>query len=107
MKSRYKVIISNRNIYKEIELLPDVPEIHVGTEIDCEVRLRKDMFFESIVLNFVQRNDQWMIFCPDNLYIYAGDIRKLFTKTLNHGDVFTIKYQGSNNDVFTVEFLID
>ena len=107
MQSRYKVIISNRNLYKEIDLLPDVPEVHVGTETDCEIRLRKDMFFESIVLDFVQQNDQWAIFCSDNLYIDAGDVRKLLTKTLNHGDVFSIKYQGSNNDVFTVEFLID
>ena len=107
MQSRYKVIISNRNLYKEIDLLPDAPEVHVGTETDCEIRLRKDMFFESIVLDFVQQNDQWAIFCSDNLYIDAGDVRKLLTKTLNHGDVFSIKYQGSNNDVFTVEFLID
>lgn len=107
MQSRYKVIISNRNTYKEIDLLPDIPEVRVGTETDCEIRLRKDMFFESVALDFVQQNDQWAIFCSDNLYIDAGDVRKLLTKPLNHGDVFTIKYQGSNNDVFTVEFLID
>ena len=107
MQSRYKVIISSRNIYKEIDLLPVVPEVRVGTETDCEVRLRKDMFFEPIGLDFAQNNDQWTIYCSDNLYIDAGDVRKLLTKTLNHGDVFSIKYQGSNNDVFTVEFLID
>lgn len=107
MQSRYKIIISNRNIYKEIDLLPEIPELRVGTETDCEIRLRKDMFFESIGLDFVQNNDQWSVFCSDNLYIDAGDVRKLLTKTLDHGDVFSIKYQGSNNDVFTVEFLID
>ncbi len=107
MQSRYKVVISNRNLYKEVDLLPDAPEIRVGTETDCEVRLRKDLFFEQIVLEFVQQGDQWSITCSDNLYIDAGDVRKLMTKVLNHGDVFTVKYQGSNNDVFTVEFLID
>ena len=37
----------------------------------------------------------------------VGDIRKLMTKKLVHGDVLEIKYQESDNLVFTLEFLID
>ncbi len=107
MQSRYKAIISNRNIYKEIELLPDVAEVRVGTETNCDIRLRKDWFFDKIELDFVKTNDCWTVFCSENLYIDIGDVRKMVTKKLNHGDVFSLKYQDSNNEVFSVEFLID
>lgn len=107
MSSRYKVIISNRSLYKEIDLLPEAQQIKVGTETECDFRLRKDTFFERIQLNFVQNNGNWSVVCSDNLYIDAGDVRKLLTKRLTHGDLFSVKYQGSNQEVFSVEFLID
>ena len=107
MQSRYKVIISNRNIYKEIELSPEFNQVKVGTETDCDVRLHKDFFFESIKMSFVCSNGVWSVFCSDNLYIDVGDVRKLLTVSLTHGDFFNVKYQNSNNDAFSVEFLID
>lgn len=107
MLSRYKVVISSRNIYREFDLLPEVPHIKVGTETNCDVRLHKDLFFEKIELSFVQNNGVWSVVCSDNLYLDIGDVRKLLTKQLTHGDVFKVKYQNSNNDVFSMEFLID
>lgn len=107
MQSRYKVVISSRNIYKEIDLAPEFNEVKVGTETNCDIRLRKDMFFEKIELSFVQNNGAWSIFCSENLYLDIGDVRKLLTKNLVHGDIFSVKYQNSNNDVFAIEFIID
>ncbi len=107
MQSRYKVIISSRNVYKEIELTPEASSVKIGTETDCDVRLRKDLFFERIQLSFVLDNSSWRVYCSDNLYIDVGDVRKFLTAPLTHGDLFNIKYQNSDNDVFTVEFLID
>lgn len=107
MVSRFKAIISNRNIYKEVDLLPEVAQLKVGTETDCDFRLRKDLFFEKIELSFINNGDFWSVVCSDNLYIDSGDLRKMLTKKLAHGEVFGIKYQESNNDVFSIEFVID
>ena len=41
MNKRYKIIISNDNLYKEIELSREAKLIKIGTTIDCDVRLRK------------------------------------------------------------------
>ena len=82
MKSRYKVIISCKNIYKEVELSPDASEVKVGTSIECDVRLRKDLFFGGVELQFVKNGKEWTVLCSDNLYLTVGDIRKLITKTL-------------------------
>lgn len=107
MKSRYKIIISNKNLYKEFELSNDKDELRVGTGVGCDFRLHKDLFFEQIELIFSRNLENWSLFCSDNLYISVGDSRKLMTITPNHGEVFWIKYQESNNDVFSIEFLID
>ncbi len=107
METKYKIIISNKHMYKEFELPADKNEIKVGTDISCSLRLHRDMFFEPIELTFTKASNRWSLFCSDNLYFSLGDSRKLMTLSPNHGDTFTIKYLESNNDVFDIEFLID
>ena len=107
MDKRYKITITNRNIYKEIDLPPDILQIKVGTNQDCDIRLRKDLFFESIELTFIKNKEQWSVVCSDNVYFSEGDIRKLITKTLNHGDEFVARYQKSNADIFNISFMLD
>lgn len=107
MNSRYKIILSSNNLYKEIELAPDAHKIKIGTGIDCDVRLRKELFFEPIELLFEKNGSDWAVRCSDNLYLTVGDIRKLIAKELIHGDILQVKYQESNNVVFSFEFLID
>ncbi len=107
MKSRYKLIISSKNLYKEVELAPADGEIKVGTSPECTVRLRKELFFSPIELTLQRSGDEWSIICSDNLYFTIGDVRKLLTKQLVHGDELFVKYQDSDNDVFSLSFMID
>lgn len=107
MNSRYKIIISNQNLYKEVDLTPEYNLLRIGTGMDCDVRLRKDLFFGSVELSFAKSGDVWSVFCSDNIYITEGDIRKMITKTLRHGDSFEVRYQDSEIKVFDVAFVID
>ena len=107
MNSRYKLIISNKNLYKEVEIAPTEKEIRIGTSPECDVRLRKELFFSPIELNLRKNDDRWSITCSDNLYFTTGDVRKLFTKQFIHGDELFVKYQDSDNDVFALSFMID
>ena len=107
MNTRYKIILSNRNIYKEFELSPDAQVIKIGTGINCDFRLRKDLFFDDICFTLTRTGDGWVLVCSDNLYISVGDIRKLVSKELNHGDVFSIRYRSSDNELFTFDYRID
>lgn len=107
MDKRYKIILSSNNLYKEIELAQDAQRVKVGTTIDCDVRLRKDLFFGTVELFFVKNGENWSVHCSDNLYLTVGDIRKLMTKNLVHGDSLEIKYQESDNLLFELDFLID
>ncbi len=105
--NRYKITLSSNNIYKEIELASNAQKLKVGTSVDCDVRLHKELFFDQIELVYVKSGEEWSVYCSDNLYLTVGDIRKLMTKNLVHGDVLEIKYQDSDNLVFLMEFVID
>ena len=108
MEKRYKIILSSNHLYKEVELAPDVRMVKVGTSVDCDVRLRKELFFGQIELLFVRKGADWLVSCSENLYLTAGDIKKYtINKPLNHGDTLEVKYQKENTLVFTLDFQID
>lgn len=107
MVSRYKITISSKNLYREIELPTDAKEIRLGTGVDCDIRLHKSFFFDQIELIFSQTDAGWSVLCSDNLYLTVGDVRKLITKNLVHGDSVTIKYQNSDIEVFNLSYSLD
>lgn len=107
MQYGYIVKISNKNIYREVQLPVDAEIMKVGMSIDCDARFYKESFFEDFELVFRKQNGVWHLSCSENLYIDAGDVRKLLTKELAHGDSFSIKYQNSESELFKIDFLFD
>ena len=107
MSIRYKAIISSKNLYKEIELPADLVKVKVGTGTECDVRLRKELFFTAVSLEFIRNEKGWTIVCSDNIYLSVGDVRKLLTKQLIHGDELTVKYSDSNTEIFAISYFID
>lgn len=103
----YVIKISSKKIYKEIQLPIECKLMRIGTDISCDVRLYKEDFFESFQLDLSFKNGTWQLVCSDNVYIDAGDVRKLVSTSLKHGDTFTVKYQNSDQEVFKAEFLYD
>lgn len=45
MEKRYKIVLTGNRVYKEIELTPEKAQVKVGTGLDCDIRLRKELFF--------------------------------------------------------------
>lgn len=107
MDREYKLIITGRNLYKEIELEGETNQLKIGTDVSCDVRLQREDFFEKIELLLIKRDVSWVVICCDNLYMTIGDVRKLMTRQLKMGDVLEVKYQSSNNTALALEFYID
>lgn len=105
--NRYKIILTGNMVYKEIELAPDAQQVRIGTGLECDIRLRKELFFGQIELVFLKNADEWSVNCSDNLYLSVGDVRKFMTKKLVHADTLEVRYQESDNIVFTIDFFID
>lgn len=107
MQYGYLIKISNKNIYREVQLPVDAEIMKIGMGIDCDVRFYRESFFEDFELTLKKNNNEWQISCSDNIYIDAGDVRKLVTKKLAHGESFKIKYQGSESELFNIDFVFD
>lgn len=107
MQSRYKLILSSNTLYEEIEIDPQNRETVIGTGIKCDVRLRKEQFFGQIELTLRHDDNKWQLFCSDNLYLTTGDVRKLLTKELSHGEEITVKYRDSDSETMRIYFTID
>ncbi len=107
MDIRYKLIISNKNLYREVDIDPNATALRIGTTIKDDVRLAKDLFFEQVEVSLLKKDAEWYIYCSENLYFSLGDVRKLFTKQLVHGDELILKYQNYSSDVFNISFMID
>lgn len=107
MENKFRLIISRKDLYKEIELNENINNLLIGTNSNCDVKFRKSSFFENIEINLFRNNKGWNIACSDNLFLSVGDVRKLITKELNHGDILFVKYQNSSAEALKIEFLID
>lgn len=103
----YILKMTNKSVYKEIQLPIDCEIMKIGMDISCDVRLYKEDFFEAFRLDMSKQNGIWQMVCSDNAYIDAGDVRKLVSKSLNHGDFFSIKYRDSDLEIFRMEFQYD
>lgn len=107
MDYQYKVIVSNRNVYKEFEIPADMERVRLGTTSSCEFRLSPDAFFDSIEMDFEKKDSQWEIASADTAYISRGDMRKLLSTELKHGDILSVRYTASGNEAFEIRFMID
>ena len=107
MESRCKIIISNRNLYREVCLPADADVYRVGTTSECDFRLPKELFFTSVRLDFTNNDGVWSVMCSDELYLSEGDTRRLFTTQLGYGQKKMVKYQETDADVFEMEVTYD
>jgi type VII secretion protein essC len=107
MDYQYKVIVSNRAVYKEFEIPTDMEGVRLGTTSSCEFRLNPDSFFGDIEIEFAEQKNMWNMDCSDNVYFSRGDMRKLFSTEIKHGDVITVCYANTGNEAFELRFMID
>lgn len=107
-KNKYKIIIFGKNIYREYSLSDFESNIvKVGTTKGCQVRFKKERFFEDFEFELLRHADGFEINCTNSVYFTIDGIMKLYNKDLQHGDEIIIKYENYNETVFKLNFLID
>ena len=104
---RYKAVLSNSRLYREIELEPDAKTLRFGTGKDCMVRFDIDMFFEDFEFTLENQGESWALECGDTNYVSADGILKLSTRELVHGDNLKLKYKKSNQEFLNISFTLD
>lgn len=48
MEKRYRIIISGKQLYKEIEISPEHKSLRFGTGLNCDVRVRRGLFLNRL-----------------------------------------------------------
>ena len=76
--NRYTLIISNKSIYREIEIPKNAKLLRIGTNADADFVLDQADYFEPVNLTLVNKNG-WQMICSENLYV-ADDVTKLLVK---------------------------
>ena len=103
MENRYRIILSNNNLYHEIELSEGMKQVKIGTDQDCDNRLSKALFPEKIELILNQDKFGWEISCSGNLYLAFGNsAEKLFSTQLQHGSIVEVHYQTTGTVAFSI-----
>lgn len=105
--NNYKVIISGRNIYKEIELSADANGLRFGTGKECDERIHRSLLQYPIELTFSFFEGKWSVRCSDKYYISDDEVVKLAFRELSHGDRLSVKYFDSELEAFCLEFVHD
>lgn len=104
----YKLIISGRGIYREIPLVSDDKrKIKFGTKKGCEVRFRKELFFDGFAFSLIFENQQWNLQGEENIYFTINGVIKIASKLLQHGDEVLVKTQKQNAELFHLQFVLD
>ncbi|MBD7912319.1 MULTISPECIES: type VII secretion protein EssC [Clostridium] len=108
MDNKYKIVISGKGIYREHVLATnDSNIIKVGTNRGCQVRFKKERFFESFEFELVKTAKGWQLNCSNSVYFTLDGVMKLYNKELEHGDEIIVKYQNYNGELFKLNFFID
>lgn len=107
MENDYLLVLSGRNVFRELELSSELKTIRVGTTQRCDVRFRKEMFFSPFEIEFIKENKQWSASCSEEVYFNVDNVRKLAFKKLEHGDLIILKYANSDTVLFNLNFLIN
>lgn len=107
IENRYKLILANARLYKEIELPEEKTAFRLGTTKACSVRLNRERFFCDFELALEWAEDGWSISCGEHIYLTADGVMKLYTKDLAHGDELHAKYAQSNQELLKLSFLYD
>jgi hypothetical protein len=72
MANNFKVTLSNAQVYEEAELPARRGALVVGTGLECDVRLREELFAEPFEVRLTRcADDSWTCSCSAN--IHMGD----------------------------------
>lgn len=102
----YKIIIYNKSLYQEIELIENQTEaVRFGTTKECTLRFNRENFFSDIDIEVRNSQGTWQIISNNSVYFTKDQIMKYTILNLSHGDDIVVKYPNNNMSVFRISFV--
>lgn len=110
MENRYRLILSNNNFYREVQLPSSATQYRIGTTYECDCRFAKERFFTEFELLLTNDGDSWIVSCrKGNIYFQDKGTMKLKSYKLSHGTELHVlyQYQGSDEILFKLSYILD
>ena len=101
---QYILTIWNSDIYKEVDVVPDIRLLKIGTLQDCDVRLKQELFQLSIEILLQFESGGWRISCADHLYMTSRSMKNLRETGIQHGDLLEIHAEDQSKPLFSLSF---
>lgn len=110
MENRYRLILSNNNFYREVQLPTAATQYRVGTTYECDCRFAKDRFFTEFELLFTNDGNAWIVSCrKGDIFLQDKGSMKLKSYKLAHGTELQVMYQfqGEDQILFKLSYILD
>lgn len=110
MDNRYRLILSNNNFYREVQLPSNAAQYRIGTTYECDCRFAKERFFTEFELIFINDGRNWSVNCKrGDIYFQDKGSMKLKSYKLEHGAEIHVlyPYQGSDLLLFNLSLILD
>ena len=110
MDNRYRLILSNNNFYREVQLPQSASQYRVGTTYESDCRFAKERFFTEFELLLNNDGTNWIVSCrKGDIYFQDKGTMKLKSYKLSHGTELQVlyQYQGSDQILFKLSFILD
>ena len=92
MANKYKVILSNKWMYREITLSDERTNIQIGTTRGSTIRFRKEYFHDDFIVMLDYEHGRWNMSCANASYITEDGINKSTRIELSHGIEFFVNF---------------
>ena len=92
MANKYKLILSNQWMYREITLSDERTNIQIGTRRGSTIRFRKEYFHDDFVVMLDYENGRWYMSCVNTSYITEDGVTKAARIELSHGIEFYVNF---------------
>ena len=106
-EEKYRLIIQNKNVFKETYVSSDVLCLKIGTTPDSDIRLKRENFSIPIALYLQLVGNQWHIQCDELLYISSLENKVLQDAPIQHGAFLKVFDAKNNESIFSISFLYD
>lgn len=107
MEKRYRLVLSAKHAYRDVELSEEKKSITVGTSVLSHVRFREQDFEEPFAFSLNWEGKRWVIRCSGNVCVMDERHQSLIQKEINPGERVTIIYGSSRKVTLTVYLNVD
>lgn len=98
---KYILTIQNQNIFREISFSSDKPIVKIGTQQECDVRLKNELFDVPVSVTLHYGADGWMIGCGEGLYVSSRIVKKSEEIAISNGDIIELHYASDDEVLLT------